>query len=123
MAPLGAAPRGPGSGRRPSAMLDLAGVGEGSRVLDVAAGAGGQTLAAARRVGARGAVLATDISPKHPRVRRSRGAPCGARERVAVHTADGEELDVDAGSFDAAISRLGLIYFPDQRGRARRYPR
>src|SRR3954468_528290 len=43
-------------------MLDLAAVAGGSRVLDVAAGAGGQTLAAARRVGPGGHVLATDIS-------------------------------------------------------------
>src|SRR5881409_2107382 len=43
-------------------MLDLAGVTDGSRVLDVAAGAGGQTLAAARRAGPGGRVLATDIS-------------------------------------------------------------
>src|SRR5690348_10181586 len=45
------------------AMLDLAAVASGTRVLDVAAGAGEQTLAAARRVGAGGSVLATDISP------------------------------------------------------------
>ena len=32
-------------------MLDLAGIGAGHRVLDVAAGTGEQTLAAARRVG------------------------------------------------------------------------
>src|SRR5512132_3549807 len=44
-------------------VLDLAGVSAGARVLDVAAGAGGQTLAAARRVGPDGAVLATDIAP------------------------------------------------------------
>lgn len=44
------------------AMLDLAEVRAGVRVLDVAAGAGGQTLAAARRVGPQGSVLATDIS-------------------------------------------------------------
>jgi Methyltransferase domain len=44
-------------------MLDLAGVGEGARVLDVAAGAGGQTLTAARRVGPAGRVLASDIAP------------------------------------------------------------
>ena len=43
-------------------MLDLAEVGPGDRVLDVAAGAGGQTLVAARRVGPGGYVLATDIS-------------------------------------------------------------
>ena len=46
-----------------TAMLDTAGVRAGSRVLDVAAGAGGQSLAAARRVGPSGSVLATDISP------------------------------------------------------------
>src|SRR5687767_9312078 len=45
-------------------MLDMAGVRTGSRVLDVAAGAGEQTLVAAKRVGATGSVLATDISDK-----------------------------------------------------------
>lgn len=29
---------------------------------------------------------------------------------------DGERLDVEAAGFDAVISRLGLIYFPDQPG-------
>ena len=50
-------------GEATALMLDAAGVTAGSAVLDVAAGAGGQTLAAARRVGAGGHVLATDISP------------------------------------------------------------
>ena len=27
---------------------------------------------------------------------------------------DGENLEVDEGTFDAVISRVGLIYFPDQ---------
>lgn len=27
---------------------------------------------------------------------------------------DGEQLDVDPGTYDAVISRVGLIYFPDQ---------
>src|SRR2546423_647922 len=43
-------------------LLDLAGVGPGSRVLDVAAGTGGQTLQAARRAGRSGYVVATDSS-------------------------------------------------------------
>src|SRR3954462_2718881 len=43
-------------------MLDTAGITAGARVLDVAAGAGGQSIAAARRVGPSGHVLATDIS-------------------------------------------------------------
>ena len=43
-------------------MLDLAWVTGGAQVLDVAAGAGGQSVLAARRVGPQGRVLATDIS-------------------------------------------------------------
>jgi SAM-dependent methyltransferase len=94
-------------------MLDLAGVQEGSRVLDVAAGAGGQTLAAARRVGPSGAVLATDISPailEHA----ARAASAAGLTNVATREMDGEELEIAGESYDAVISRVGLIYFPDQ---------
>ena len=49
-------------GAATEAMLAMAGVAPSAQVLDVAAGAGGQTLAAARRVGPDGHVLATDIS-------------------------------------------------------------
>jgi SAM-dependent methyltransferase len=94
-------------------MLDLARIREGSRVLDVAAGAGGQTLAAARRVGPSGAVLATDISNNilEFAAREARAEGLG---NVATRTMDGESLEVEDGSFDAVISRVGLIYFPDQ---------
>jgi ubiquinone/menaquinone biosynthesis C-methylase UbiE len=94
-------------------MLDLAQVGTGGRVLDVAAGAGGQTLAAARRVGADGAVLATDISPailEHA----SGEARRAGLANVATREMDGEHIEVQPESFDAVISRVGLIYFPDQ---------
>ncbi len=33
---------------------------------------------------------------------------------VETKVQDGEELDVPEGAFDAVISRVGLIYFPDQ---------
>ena len=99
-------------GEATETMLDMAAVGAGARVLDVAAGAGGQTLAAARRVGPDGAVLATDIAPAHPRLRRARGARRRPDQRRRAR--DGREaLDVEPGTFDAAISALGLIYFPD----------
>jgi SAM-dependent methyltransferase len=94
-------------------MLDLAGVGPGGRVLDVAAGAGGQTLAAARRVGPDGAVLATDIAPAILAHAAAVADAAGLRN-VATRAVDGERLDVAPESFDAVISRLGLIYFPDQ---------
>ena len=95
-------------------MLDLAGVREGSRVLDVAAGAGGQTLAAARRAGAAGHVLATDISPAILGYAKSEAERAGL-DNVAVLEVDGEALEVEAEAFDAVISRVGLIYFPDRR--------
>jgi SAM-dependent methyltransferase len=95
-------------------MLDDVHLGDGSRVLDVAAGAGGQTLAAARRVGPTGEVLATDISPAILDFAASEAAAAGLTN-VRTLEADGEHLDaLPDGSFDAAISRVGLIYFPDQ---------
>jgi SAM-dependent methyltransferase len=96
-------------------MLDLAGVAPGGTVLDVAAGAGGQTLAAARRVGAAGRVLATDISPAILEYAQSRATAAGLGN-VATREMDGEHLAVDPGRYDSVISRLGLIYFPDQAG-------
>jgi SAM-dependent methyltransferase len=95
-------------------MLDMAAVGSGARVLDVAAGAGEQTLTAARRIGANGYVLATDISPAILgfALDAARRAGLGNVETMEL---DGERHDTLAeGSFDAAISRVGLIYFPDQ---------
>jgi SAM-dependent methyltransferase len=94
-------------------MLDLARVGPGSQVLDVAAGAGGQTLAAARRVGVDGAVLATDISPALLEYA-SEEARRADLANVATREMDGEQIEVEPESFDAVISRVGLIYFPDQ---------
>jgi SAM-dependent methyltransferase len=95
-------------------MLDAAGVTTGSRVLDVAAGAGGQTLVAARRVGPTGHVLATDISPAILEYAAAEAIAAGLHH-VATLESDGEDLSaVDPGQYDAAISRVGLIYFPDQ---------
>jgi SAM-dependent methyltransferase len=96
------------------AMLDMAAVGRGARILDVAAGAGEQTLAAARRAGAQGHVLATDISPAILGFARS------AAQRAGLNNVETLELDGEShgtlpeASFDAALSRVGLIYFPDQ---------
>ena len=95
------------------AMLDLARIGPGHRVLDVAAGAGGQTIAAARRVGPEGTVLATDISSNILEYAEREARRAGLHN-VATRVMDGEEIEVDEGSYDAVISRVGLIYFPDQ---------
>ncbi|MET0838223.1 MAG: methyltransferase domain-containing protein, partial [Marmoricola sp.] len=93
-------------------MLDEINLEHGSRVLDVAAGAGGQTLAAARRVGPTGHVLATDISPGILEYAAANAARAGLGN-VETLEADGEDMAaVGTASYDAAISRVGLIDFP-----------
>lgn len=95
-------------------MLDKAGVTTGSRVLDVAAGAGEQTMTAAKRVGQTGHVLATDLSPTILEYA-ERSAKLAGFENICTREMDGEDLGgLDTGPFDAVISRVGLIYFPDQ---------
>jgi SAM-dependent methyltransferase len=99
-------------------MLDMANVGAGSRVLDVAAGAGDQTLQTAERVGTQGYVLATDISPAILGLAADNARKSG-HSNVETKVLDGEDLQVPEASFDAVISRVGLIYFPDQQAALR----
>jgi ubiquinone/menaquinone biosynthesis C-methylase UbiE len=100
------------------AMLDMAHLQPGDRVLDLAAGAGEPSLSAAARVGPSGHVLATDISSNILEF-----AQQTARERglanVETRVMDCENPDVADASFDAVLSRLGLIYFPDRKGALR----
>ena len=96
-------------------MLDAARLTTGARVLDVAAGAGGQSIAAAHRVGPAGRILATDISPTILEYAAKAATDAGLTN-VATQELDGEHLDVPAGGFDAVLSRVGLIYLPDQPG-------
>ena len=93
------------------AMLDMAAIGPGSRVLDVAAGAGDQTLDIAQRVGPQGRVLATDLSPLILERAKSNCRRAGCAQ-VETLVGDAEELAVEPASFDAAVSRLGLMLFP-----------
>jgi SAM-dependent methyltransferase len=99
-------------GEATTLMLDAAGIHTGSAVLDVAAGAGGQSLTAARRVGPTGRVLATDISPAILRYAAASATAAGLTT-VQIRQLDAEHLDVEQAGFDAVISRLGLMYLPD----------
>ena len=94
-------------------MLDMARVAEGSRVLDVAAGAGDQTLLIAGRVGAKGHVLATDISSNILEFARENAKRAGLKN-VETRVLDGEDLKLPDDSFDAVVSRLGVMVFPHQ---------
>ena len=94
------------------AMLEMAGVRHGVRVLDVASGAGDQTLDIAQRVGPEGFVLATDLSPAILALAQENAQRSGFNN-VQTQVADGEHLQVEPASFDAVVCRLGLMFFPN----------
>jgi SAM-dependent methyltransferase len=93
-------------------LVELAGIKPGDRVLDVAAGYGEPALTAARRVGAAGHVVATDISAEMLAYGRERAAAAGV-DNVEFIEADASSLDFPAQSFDAAVSSYGIIFDPE----------
>ena len=72
-------------------MFDMCDIENGSRVLDVAAGAGEQTLAVAKRVGDQGQVLATDISADILQYAAA-SAKLAGMNNVKTQVVDGENL-------------------------------
>jgi len=86
----------------------------GERVLDVAAGNGNATLAAARRFAA---VTSTDYVPELLDKGRARAAAEGLQ--VNFQVADAENLPFDDASFDAALSTFGAMFTPDHTRPAR----
>jgi ubiquinone/menaquinone biosynthesis C-methylase UbiE len=90
-------------------MLDAAQIAPGARVLDVAAGAGDQTLDIARRVGATGHVLANDLSATFL-ARAAATARHAGFANVTTHCADAQSLKLPPAQFDAAVCRMGLMF-------------
>jgi len=86
----------------------------GQRVLDVAAGNGNATLAAARRFAD---VVSTDYVP----ALLERAAERAKAERLTVtfRQADAEALPFDDASFDVVLSTFGVMFTPDQQQAAR----
>lgn len=93
-------------------LVELAEVEPGDRVLDIATGIGEPAVTAARRVGADGRVVATDIAPGMLEIGRERAAELGLAN-IEFREADAEELDLPEEEFDAALSRFGLMFLPD----------
>jgi ubiquinone/menaquinone biosynthesis C-methylase UbiE len=81
----------------------------GQKVLDVAAGNGNVSLAAARRWCD---VVATDYVPAL--LERARERAAAERLDIAFQEADAEALPFQDGSFDVVVSTFGVMFTPDQ---------
>ena len=94
--------------------VDLARVGPGDRVLDVATGTGDLALELARRVAPGGEVVACDFSDEMlARAREKAARAPGAPAPVAFEWANAMELPHAAGEFAAATVGFGARNFSD----------
>lgn len=90
-------------------LAEAADIRAGERVLDVAAGNGNATLAAARRFAK---VVSTDYVPALLEKGRIRAEAENLPVRFEV--ADAENLPYLGGSYDAVLSTFGVMFAPDQ---------
>jgi SAM-dependent methyltransferase len=95
-------------------LAEAADVRAGERVLDVAAGNGNATLAAARRFAK---VTSTDYVPALLEKGRARAVAEGVA--VDFRVADAEELPFADAAFDVALSTFGVMFAPDHTRAAR----
>ena len=88
-------------------LVEACGIGEGVRVLDVAAGTGNASIPAAER-GAE--VVASDLTPELLDAGRARAESQGVELEWVV--ADAENLPFDDESFDVVMSSIGAMFAP-----------
>src|SRR5215470_5906029 len=93
-------------------LMELAHIAPGQRVLDVATGIGEPAMTAARRVGPAGSVVAIDQAAEMLAVALER-MQAGGVENIEFVEGDAETLVVEPASFDAVVSRWGLLFFQD----------
>ena len=91
-------------------LIALAHVAAGQRVLDIATGVGDPALTAARIVGPSGSVVGIDQAPQMLVAARERATAAGLSNTTFLE-GNAQTLDLPAQSFDAVLSRWGLMFF------------
>jgi ubiquinone/menaquinone biosynthesis C-methylase UbiE len=94
------------------ALIADAGIAEGHAVLDVAAGAGEPSLTIAARVGPTGSVMCTDAVEQMVVAARKEARRRGMTN-ISFRQCVADSLPFDNSSFNAVVSRLGVMFFPD----------
>jgi SAM-dependent methyltransferase len=82
-------------------------------VLDVGCGTGSTTVAAVQRPGAAGRATGIDISAPMLAAARARAEQAGVADRAGFVEADAQDHPFEAGTFDAVMSRFGVMFFAD----------
>jgi ubiquinone/menaquinone biosynthesis C-methylase UbiE len=91
-------------------MLDLAGIGPGMRVLDLATGRGEPALRAAQRVGPEGLVMGIELADELLQIAKEKARRSGLAN-LDLRAANAESVhDIPTGHFHAATVRWGLMY-------------
>src|SRR5918912_4097141 len=94
------------------ALIEEADIRRGQSVLDVAGGPGEPSLTIAETVGPSGSVTCTDVIAEMVNA-----AEREARQRgltnIKFRQCAADALPFDSDTFDAAVSRLGVMFFPD----------
>ena len=96
-------------------LVELAEIKPGQRVLDIATGIGEPAITAARTVGDKGHVIATDISTQMLAIGRERAIAQGLQNMIEFREGDAESVDLPNSSFEAVLSRWGLMFLPNLR--------
>jgi ubiquinone/menaquinone biosynthesis C-methylase UbiE len=94
------------------ALIEHAGIREGQSVLDVAGGPGEPSLTIAQIVGPGGSVTCTDAVPEMVATARTEANRRGITN-VQFRQCTADSLPFPDDSFDAVVSRLGVMFFPD----------
>lgn len=98
------------------ALIEDARIAWGDSVLDIATGPGEPALTIAEVVGTEGKVVGTDVAPEMVEAaRREAGRRKLQNARFEVVFSGGEGTDslpFAANTFDAAVSRFGIMFFP-----------